>query len=120
MRFISTCGLLFCLSGVGAFGQATTAAPVPPAEVSNASVDYAALKEKIAQQNKELQDKLAVQRAIVKQKQQLLKDAQKLDAANKKMEAEQKKLAAQGGDLDKQRETLKSNQGATETASAAK
>ena len=81
-----------------------------PANASDASVDYAALRERLAEQNKVLTNQVTTQRAIVKKNQELLKEAQKLDASNKKLSEEKKKLETENADLEKQRMALKSSQ----------
>jgi hypothetical protein len=73
-------------------------------------VDYAALRERLAEQNKLLTNQVTTQRAVVKKNQELLKEAQKLDASNKKLAEEKKKLETENADLEKQRMALKSSQ----------
>ena len=124
MRILPTCALLLSLSALPALCQSssssspatTDAAIALPADASNASVDYASLRERLAQQNKVLQDEVTVQRAVVKKNQILLKEAQKLDASNKKLEAEKKRLEIENTDLEKQRQALKATQKPVETA----
>jgi len=79
-------------------------------EYDRASFDYAALRERLAEQNKVLTTQVTTQRAIVKKNQELLKEAQKLDASNKKLSEEKKKLETENADLEKQRMALKSSQ----------
>jgi uncharacterized protein YaiL (DUF2058 family) len=122
MRFLPTCALLLSLSAVPAICQSgsSTSSDTPtvlPANASDKSVDYAALREKLAQQNKVLQDEVNVQRSVVKKNQVLLKEAQRLDASNKKLEAEKKKLELENTDLEKQRQALKASQKTVENAS---
>jgi hypothetical protein len=114
MRFLPTCALLLSLSAVPGFCQSsnsasTDASTALPANANDASVDYAALRERLAEQNKVLQNQVSTQRAIVKKNQELLKEAQKLDASNKKLETE-------NADLEKQRMALKSSQKPTDLA----
>ena len=87
-----------------------------PANANDASVDYAALRARLADQNKVLTDQVNTQRAIVKKNQELLKEAQKLDASNKKLMEEKKKLETENVDLEKQRMALKASQSPTQTA----
>ena len=88
--------------------DANTATPTAlPASANDSSVDYSALRERLAAQNKVLQDQVNTQRAAIKKNQLLLKDAQRLDAANKKLLEEKKKLEAENTDLEKQRQALK-------------
>jgi predicted nuclease with TOPRIM domain len=91
---------------------------VLPANANDASVDYSALREKLAAQNKVLTEQVTSQRAIVKKNQILLKEAQRLDASNKKLMDEKKKLETENADLEKQRQNLKSSQGAVQSADA--
>jgi hypothetical protein len=124
MRFLPTCALLLSLAAVPALAQSDTSATTAtdtalPADASNPSVDYAALREGLAQKNKALLDQVNVQRGIVKKNEILLKEAQKLDASNKKLEAEKKKLEVENTTLEKARETLKAEQKPVESASAA-
>jgi flagellar motility protein MotE (MotC chaperone) len=127
MRLLPTCVFLLAASTAipaicqnsfnasPALAAATTAAL--PADASNPSVDFAALREDVVRQNKVLQDQLNVQRGILKKNQELLKEAQKIDNENKRLDAEKKKVAAQNADLDKQRQALKAAQKPVETAS---
>ena len=92
---------------------------VLPSNANDSSVNYSALREHLASQNKTLQDQVNNQRAIVKKNQVLLKEAQKLDASNKKLMEEKKKLETENADLEKQRQTLKSSQGGIQSASMA-
>jgi hypothetical protein len=123
MRFLPTCALLLSLTALpalcqsGANATADTATALP-ADASNPSVDYSALREGLAQKNKTLLDQVNVQRAIVKKNQVLLKEAQKLDASNKKLETEKKKLEVENTTLEKARESLKAEQKPVESASA--
>ena len=119
MRFLPTCALLLSLSAVPAFCQSNSASnsSMLPANANDASVDYAALRSRLADQNKVLTDQVNTQRAIVKKNQELLKDAQKLDASNKKLSEEKKKLETENADLEKQRMALKSSQKPTDLAS---
>ena len=121
MRLLSTCALLLSLSAVPGLCQSSTAAnantpAVLPATANDPSVDYSALRERLAQQNKTLQDQVNTQRAVVKKNEILLKEAQKLDASNKRLEAEKQKLEAENTDLEKQRQALKAAQGGVENA----
>ena len=121
MRFLPTCALLLTLSAVPGFCQssndsATTTPTVLPANAGDASVDYSALRERLAEQNKVLLSEVTTQRAIVKKNQVLLKEAQKLDASNKKLLEEKKKLETENTDLEKQRQALKASQKPVETA----
>jgi hypothetical protein len=121
MRFLPTCALLLSLSALPAFCQSSSASTnsptMLPANANDASVDYSALRERLAAQNKVLQDQVNTQRVIVKKNQELLKEAQKLDASNKKLQVEKKKLETENADLEKQRQTLKASQKGVETAS---
>src|ERR1700761_5793340 len=108
MRFVPTCALLLSLSALPGLCQSSST--VLPANANDASVNYAALREHLASQNKTLQDQVNNQRAIVKKNQVLLKEAQKLDASNKKLMEEKKKLETENADLEKQRMALKSSQ----------
>lgn len=120
MRFLPTCALLLAASmTVPAICQSNSFASSAPADTtttalptnaSDPSVNFAALREDLAQQNKTLQRKLDVQRGILKKNQELLKEAQKLDAENKRLEEERKKVEAQNADLEKQRAALKAAQ----------
>jgi hypothetical protein len=120
MRFLPTCALLLSLSAVPGFCQSNSASNTStlPANANDASVDYAALRSRLAEQNKVLTDQVNTQRAIVKKNQELLKEAQKLDASNKKLLEEKKKLEAENTDLEKQRQALKSSQSQIQTAQA--
>jgi septal ring factor EnvC (AmiA/AmiB activator) len=128
MRLLPTCVFLLAtstaipaicqnsfISTPASSASSTTAAL--PADGSNPSVDFAALREDVSRQNKVLQDQLNVQRGILKKNQELLKEAQKIDNDNKRLDAEKKKVAAQNADLDKQRQALKAAQKPVETAS---
>jgi predicted nuclease with TOPRIM domain len=123
MRFLPTCALLLSLSAIPGFCQSHSAPNTNsntntalPANANDASVDYAALRERLAEQNKVLTDQVNTQRSIVKKNQELLKEAQKLDASNKKLMEEKKKLETENVDLEKQRMALKSSQSQTQTA----
>lgn len=127
MRFLPTCAILLAVStaipAICQSGPNASLTPVAatstalPADASNPSVDYTALREDLSRQNKVLQDQLNVQRGILKKNQELLKEAQKLDAENKRLAAEKQKVEAQNADLAKQREALKASQKPLETAS---
>ena len=119
MRFLPTCALLLSLSALPGYCQSNKSdntATVMPADANDASVDYAALRERLAAQNKVLQDQVNSQRAIVKKNQELLKEAQKLDVSNKKLMEEKKKLETENVDLEKQRQALKASQSQVQTA----
>ena len=121
MRFLPTCALLLSLSAIPGLCQSSNAAAtnthtVLPANANDASVDYSALRQHLAEQNKVLQDQVTTQRAVVKKNQILLKEAQKLDASNKKLEEEKKKLETENTDLEKQRQALKASQKLVQTA----
>ncbi|HTZ60932.1 MAG TPA: hypothetical protein VMB49_22640 [Acidobacteriaceae bacterium] len=121
MRFLPTCALLLSLSAVPAFCQSnsadTSSNSALPANASDPSVDYAALRQRLAEQNKMLTDQVNTQRVIVKKNQELLKEAQRLDASNKKLMEEKKRLETENVDLEKQRQALKASQPAqTQTA----
>jgi septal ring factor EnvC (AmiA/AmiB activator) len=121
MRFLPTCALLLSLSAIPGFCQSNSAASTDttiPANASDASVDYAALRQRLAEQNKSLNEQVTTKRAMVKKNQELLKDAQRLDASNKKLMEEKKKLDAENVDLEKQRQALKSSQPGVQTADA--
>jgi CRISPR/Cas system-associated protein endoribonuclease Cas2 len=122
MRFLPTCALLLSLSAMPGFCQSNDAAnantpTVLPADANDSSVDYSALRERLASQNKVLQGEVNTQRAIVKKNQLLLKEAQKLDASNKKLMEEKKKLETENSSLEKQRQALKASQSQVQTAS---
>lgn len=121
MRVIPTCALLLSLSAVPAFCQSSnpSTSTILPADANDSSVDYSALRERLASQNKTLQDQVNVQRATVRKNQALLKEAQKLDASNKKLMEEKKKLEAENTDLEKQRTALKASEKSSDTAVAA-
>ena len=118
MRFLPTCALLLSLSAVPGFCQSNGSSNTSmlPANANDASVDYAALRSRLAEQNKVLTDQVNTQRAIVKKNQELLKEAQRLDASNKKLMEEKKKLETENVDLEKQRMALKAAQSPTQTA----
>ena len=118
MRLLPTCALLLSLSAVPGFCQKRLAAKEPPPirpppcprTPAMRHVDYAALRERLAEQYKVLTEQVTTQRAIVKKNQELLKEAQKLDASNKKLSEEMKKIETENADLEKQRMALKSSQ----------
>jgi hypothetical protein len=112
MRFLPTCALLLSLSAVPAFCQSnsSTDSTTLPSNASDPSIDYAALRQHLAEQNKMLNDQVTSQRAIVKKNQELLKEAQRLDASNKKLMEEKKRLETENVDLEKQRQALKASQ----------
>jgi hypothetical protein len=119
MRFLPTCALLLSLSAIPGFCQSNSSSNTStmlPANANDASVDYAALRSRLADQNKVLTDQVNTQRTIVKKNQELLKEAQKLDASNKKLMEEKKKLETENVDLEKQRMALKASQSPTQTA----
>src|ERR1700721_4474013 len=120
MRFLPTCALLLSLSAIPGLCQSNSAKTntesVLPANANDASVDYAALRERLAEQNKVLTDQVNTQRTIVKKNQELLKEAQKLDASNKKLMEEKKKLETEKVDLQKQRQAFKASQSPMQTA----
>jgi hypothetical protein len=121
MRFLPTCALLLSLSAIPGFCQSNSAATTDTTLTANAndtSVDYAALRQRLADQNKTLTEQVTTQRALVKKNQELLKDAQRLDASNKKLMEEKKKLDAENVDLEKQRQALKTSQPQVQTAAA--
>jgi predicted nuclease with TOPRIM domain len=115
MRVLPTCALLLSLSALPGLAQSNTTLP---ANASDASVDYSALRQRLADQNKVLTEQVTNQRSVVKKNQELLKEAQKLDASNKKLMEEKKKLEAENTDLEKQRQALKSSQSQIQTAQA--
>ena len=89
MRLLPTCALLLSLSAIPGLCQssnpaATTTHTVLPANANDASVDYSALRQHLAEQNKVLQDQVTTQRAVVKKNQILLKEAQKEAAGGEK------------------------------------
>jgi hypothetical protein len=123
MRFLPTCALLLSLSAVPGFCQSnsatnTDAQTTLPANASDASVDYAALRQRLAEQNKLLTEQVTTQRVTVKKNQELLKEAQRLDASNKKLMEEKKKLESENIDLEKQRQALKNSESGVQTAQA--
>ena len=80
MRFLPTCALLLSISAIPGFCQSnstptTDTQTALPANANDASVDYAALRERLAQQNKVLTTQVTTQRAVVKKNQELLKEA---------------------------------------------
>ena len=113
MRVLPTCALLLSLSALPGFAQSNL-----PANASDASIDYSALRQRLADQNKVLTEQVTNQRSVVKKNQELLKEAQKLDASNKKLLEEKKKLEAENTDLEKQRQALKASQSQIQTAQA--
>ena len=115
MRVLPTCALLLSLSALPGLAQSNTTLP---ANANDASVDYSALRQRLADQNKTLTEQVTTQRSVVKKNQELLKEAQKLDASNKKLLEEKKKLEAENTDLEKQRQALKSSQSQIQTAQA--
>jgi septal ring factor EnvC (AmiA/AmiB activator) len=127
MRLASAALLFVSLATAPAFCQnvqtnvasASAAVTSLPTDAADPSINYVALKEDIAKQNKSMTDQLAVQRAILKKNQDLLKEAQRINAANLKMAEEQKKLAAESAELEKQRATLKAAQKPAEVAEVA-
>ena len=108
MRFARTCALLAAasVSVFSAVAQSSNASAAGSAAPLAASVDYAALRDTLANQSKVLTGDVATQRAILKKNQDLLKEAQKLDAANKKMVAEKARMVQQNAELEKQRAAL--------------
>jgi septal ring factor EnvC (AmiA/AmiB activator) len=121
MRVLPTCALLLSLSAIPGFAQSNqsdNSSTVLPANANDASVDYSALRQRLADQNKTLTAQVTNQRSVVKKNQELLKEAQKLDASNKKLMEEKKKLEAENTDLEKQRQALKSSQSQIQTAQA--
>jgi hypothetical protein len=121
MRVLPTCALLLSLSAIPGFAQSNqsdNSSTVLPANANDASVDYSALRQRLAEQNKTLTAQVTNQRSVVKKNQELLKEAQKLDASNKKLLEEKKKLEAENTDLEKQRQALKSSQSQIQTAQA--
>ncbi len=115
MRVLPTCALLLSLSALPGLAQSNSTLP---ANANDASVDYSALRQRLAEQNKTLTEQVTNQRSVVKKNQELLKEAQKLDASNKKLLEEKKKLEAENTDLEKQRQALKSSQSQVQTAQA--
>ena len=115
MRVLPTCALLLSLSALPGLAQSNNTLP---ANANDASVDYSALRQRLADQNKVLTEQVTNQRSVVKKNQELLKEAQKLDASNKKLMEEKKKLEAENTDLEKQRQALKSSQSQIQTAQA--
>ena len=113
MRFLPTCALLLSLSALPGFAQSNL-----PTNANDSSIDYSALRQHLADQNKTLTEQVTNQRVVVKKNQELLKEAQKLDASNKKLLEEKKKLEAENTDLEKQRQALKSSQSQVQTAQA--
>jgi hypothetical protein len=113
MRVLTTSALFLALStaAVPAFAQNGPSSSATAADPAAASLDYVALKDGLMNQNKTLTGDVAMQRAIVKRNQDLLKEAQKLDAANKKLIAEKQKLNEENANLEKQRAALAASQG---------
>jgi predicted nuclease with TOPRIM domain len=120
MRVLPTCALLLSLSAIPGLAQSNKSdnSTTLPANANDASVDYSALRQRLAEQNKTLTEQVTNQRSVVKKNQELLKEAQKLDASNKKLLEEKKKLEAENTDLEKQRQALKSSQSQIQTAQA--
>ena len=119
MRLLPTCALLLSLSALPGFAQSSNVSDthtVLPANANDSSVDYSALREKLASQNKVLTDQVNSQRAIVKKNQILLKDAQKLDASNKKLGERRRSLRRKTLTLKSKRMALKSSQAPMQTA----
>jgi hypothetical protein len=119
MRVLPTCALLLSLSALPGLAQSNNSdntTTVLPANANDASVDYAALRQRLAEQNKVLTEQVTTQRAVVKKNQELLKEAQKLDVSNKKLMEEKKKLETENVDLEKQRQALKASQSQVQTA----
>ena len=112
MRVLPTCALLLSLSALPGLAQSNTL----PANANDASIDYSALRQRLADQNKVLTEQVTNQRSVVKKNQELLKEAQKLDASNKKLLEEKKKLQTENADLEKQRMALKGSQSQVQTA----
>jgi predicted nuclease with TOPRIM domain len=119
MRSLPVFGMVLILA-MPALAQSHAAKPASTAAVSantdDVSVEYVALRDHLADRNKQLNGEVVSQRALIKHNEELLKEAEKLDASNKKIEAEKQRLAAHNADLQKQREALKSSMGNTETA----
>jgi predicted nuclease with TOPRIM domain len=109
---------LSAIPGFAQSNQSDNSSTVLPANANDASVDYSALRQRLADQNKTLTAQVTNQRTVVKKNQELLKEAQKLDASNKKLLEEKKKLEAENTDLEKQRQALKSSQSQIQTAQA--
>ncbi len=114
MRILHTCALIVVLTAPTLAGAQQ--ASIPSTDPAAASVDYVALREGMANQNKALIGDVTTQRAIVKRNQDLLKEAQKLDASNKKLLAEKQKLSEENANLEKQRAALAASQGDTASA----
>ena len=112
MRVLHTCALSVVLS-VSALAVPAQQSSAPLTDPAAASVDYVALREGMANQNKALVGDVTTQRAIVKRNQELLKESQKLDASNKKLIAEKQKLSEMNATLEKQRAALAASQGDT-------
>src|ERR1700742_2178891 len=113
MRVLSTCALLLSLSAIPGFCQSNSSTDTNtalPMSANDPSVDDAALRQRLSEQNKMLTDQVNSQRAIVKKNQELLKEAQKFDASNKKLMEEKKRLETENVDLEKQRQALKASQ----------
>ena len=112
MRLVRTGLLVATLSAAAlpVFAQAPQADNNTPA---SASVDYAALRERLSVVSKGLEGEVNNQRAILKKNQELLKEAQKLDANNKKLMAEKQRLIQQNAELEKQRAALAQAQNQT-------
>jgi hypothetical protein len=89
MRFLPTCALLLSLSAIPGICQSNSAKTntdsVLPANANDASVDYAALRERLAEQNKVLTDQVNTQRTNV----DLEKQRQALKASQSPMQTAQ-------------------------------
>jgi len=116
MRVLHSCALFIALSTAALPAFAQQPQQSPSLDPAAASVDYVALREGLANQNKALTGDVATQKAIVQRNQGLLKEAQKLDAANKRLIAEKQKLAEENANLEKQRAALAASQGDTASA----
>ena len=112
MRILHTCALIVALTAP-TLASGAQQASIPSTDPAAASVDYVALREGMANQNKALVGDVTTQRAIVKRNQELLKESQKLDASNKKLIAEKQKLSEMNATLEKQRAALAASQGDT-------
>jgi len=124
MRFASTALLFVSLAAAPAFCQnvqtnvasASAAVSALPTDATNPSINYQALREDVARQNKTLTDQLNLQKSILKKNEDLLREAQRINAANMKLAEEQKKIVAQNQELEKQRESLAASQKPAEVA----
>ena len=120
MRLLPTCALLLSLSAVPGFCQSSSMnSTALPANANDASVNYSALREHLATQNKTLTEQVIAQRAAVKKNTILLKEAQKLDVSNRKLMEEKKKLETENAELEKQRLNIRSVQSPVQSASMA-